>query len=682
MRDLKSRSAIRNKLIPAVKYILNLYRSVSILLPSLLLLAYGALTIQWIFGQHYIVGQPSPQNYMALSKLHYTDRAAMEHLRNLAEQRIVAIVVKDGETKQGFRVALQILNSLSSETEVVPIENFPKELFEAIMSIPEPERKKILSYVEELGENLSVPVGEEVNFMHPSERLWHEVDKLALSPDMANIIYQILNNLLDNNTKVDAQLTQRYRTQQGADIPIIERRIGIGDTIVEKGQIITPQIAGLLRSQGYIGQDFPLKSLVFCSVLILFLPLWFSVFIKKEPPQRRPMPWFFISLIIGTSWFVEMLGAYVNIVGLGSCFLIVSSYVTLSPNISFCISFAGNSISTFLMIGTNYEKVGLLLFLGIICTLSGHYIMRNLVSRRRIMHQTMILGVVFIIVDALLRWVIGLHYFWLESAKLFAFGMVLSLIFSLSLPFIEGIMGIITPMRLREICHPSVPLLKKLQIEIPGTYQHALTLSSLADVVAEELSLDGNLMKAGAYYHDIGKLRRPLYYVENQISVGNIQDTLSPPLSALTIISHVREGLELAAEYRIPADVRDFIAEHHGTTFLSYFYKKALVEGLSVSEEQFCYPGPKPQSRETALLMLLDSMEAGMRSSIQSISSAADIEKVINRVFEMKLSEGQLDDVNFTFRDMAKIKEVTLKAFQSMYHTRKIKELQEKTQRA
>jgi putative nucleotidyltransferase with HDIG domain len=198
--------------------------------------------------------------------------------------------------------------------------------------------------------------------------------------------------------------------------------------------------------------------------------------------------------------------------------------------------------------------------------------------------------------------------------------------------------------------------------------------------VADELSLDANLMKAGAFYHDIGKLRRPLYYVENQLGVGNIQDYLSPPLSAVTIIAHVKEGLELAAEYGLPAAVRDFIAEHHGTTFLSYFYKKAVAEGLHISEEQFCYPGPKPRSRETALLMLLDSMEAGMRSSVQNISSAADVEKIIDRVFDMKLSEGQLDDVNFTFREIARIKEVMLKTFQSMYHTRKIKELQEKAQ--
>ncbi|MCL2147127.1 MAG: HDIG domain-containing protein [Synergistaceae bacterium] len=682
MRDTKSRTRIKNKLISTVGNILHIYSETNVLLPLLLLFASSAIFLQWMLGHNYIVGLPSPQNYIARNELQYIDRTAMERLRELAEQRIVAVVVKDGEKKQEFRVAMQLLRNMTNETTAIPINDFPQELFEALKNMSEPERNMVLSRVEETERVLSAQTSDDADFMSYSERIWLEVDKFDLSPNLANIAYQILHNLMGNNVKIDEQLTQEFKSQQGDSIPIIERRIETGETIVERGQIVTRQIAAILRSQGYIGQVFPLRSLIFCNVLVLLLPFWFNIFIKKELPQRRSLPSFFISLIIGSSWFLEILGQYLSVVGLGSWFLIVASNAALSSNISFSISFAGNFITAFLIIGTSFGNMGLLLFLGIISAISGCYIMKDLVSRRRIMNQVILLGLVIIIFDIILRWVINLPYIWLTSVKLFALGTVLNFTFSLSLPFIEGIMGIVTPMRLREICHPSVPLLKKLQIEIPGTYQHALTISSLAEAVAEDLSLDVNLMKAGAFYHDIGKLRRPHYYVENQLNVGNIQDSLSPPLSALTILAHVKEGLELAAEYRLPLAVRDFIAEHHGTTFMSYFYKKALAEGLNVTEEQFCYPGPKPQSRETALLMLLDSMEAGIRSSGQNISSVTDIERVINRVFEMKLSEGQLDDVNFTFRDLAKIKEVMLKTFQSMYHTRKIKELQDKTQRA
>ena len=680
MRDSKSRTRIKNKIISIAESILNIYSETNVLLPMLCIFACSAIFLQWMLGQNYIVGLPSPQNYIARNELQFTDRVAMERLRELAEQRIVAVVVKDGEKKQEFRVALQMLRNMTSDAEEIPINDFPQELFEAIKSIREPERNVILSHVEAIERVLSAHESDDADFMSYSERIWLEVDKLGLSPNVANIAYQILNSLVGNNVKIDEQLTQEFKSLQGDNIPIIERRIETGETIVERGQEITRQIAAILRSQGYIGQVFPLRPLIFCNVLLLLLPFWLNIFIKKELPRRRRLPYFFISLIIGASWFVEILGQYLNVVGLGSLFLIVSSNVVLSSNVSFSISFAGNFIASFLMIGYSYGSMGLLLFLGIMCAISGCYIMKDLVSRRKIMHQVVLLGLVFIVFDIILRWVINLPYVWLTSVKLIASGVVLNFIFLLSLPFIEGMMGIVTPMRLREICHPSVPLLKKLQIEIPGTYQHALTLGSLAEAVADDLSLDANLMKAGAYYHDIGKLRRPHYYVENQLNVGNIQDSLSPPLSAVTIIAHVKEGLELAAEYRLPHAIRDFIAEHHGTTFMSYFYKKALAEGLNVSQEQFCYPGPKPQSRETALLMLLDSMEAGLRSSGQNISSVTDIEKVINRVFEMKLSEGQLDDVNFTFRDLAKIKEVMLKTFHSMYHTRKIKELQDKTQ--
>jgi membrane-associated HD superfamily phosphohydrolase len=158
----------------------------------------------------------------------------------------------------------------------------------------------------------------------------------------------------------------------------------------------------------------------------------------------------------------------------------------------------------------------------------------------------------------------------------------------------------------------------------------------------------------------------------------NIHDTMSPTLSALAIIAHVREGVELANEFGLPRKVKQFITEHHGTTCLSYFYRKARAMGEKVEKEQFCYPGPKPRSRETALLMLLDSTEAAMRAEGKNIQTVMDIREIVERVIALKLSEGQLADVDFTFREMDRIREALLKAFQSMYHTRKVREIKEK----
>jgi len=196
--------------------------------------------------------------------------------------------------------------------------------------------------------------------------------------------------------------------------------------------------------------------------------------------------------------------------------------------------------------------------------------------------------------------------------------------------------------------------------------------------VADKLGMNSNLLKAGAYFHDIGKLKRPQFFVENQMGNANIHDELKPSLSALIIIAHIREGLELAEEYHLPQKIREFIKEHHGTTCLSYFYRKAKSMGLEIPRDQFCYPGPRPRSRETGLLMLVDSVEAAVRAEMRASTSIPDLQKTIEGVVETKMSEGQLDDVDFTLKDLALIKQTLLTAFQSMYHTRKVKEIQEK----
>jgi len=203
-------------------------------------------------------------------------------------------------------------------------------------------------------------------------------------------------------------------------------------------------------------------------------------------------------------------------------------------------------------------------------------------------------------------------------------------------------------------------------------------IGSLAEPVAKELGMDENLMLVGAYYHDIGKMYRPRHFVENQSGGENIHDTLSPTLSAVAIIAHVREGVELANEFRLPKKVKQFITEHHGTTCVNYFYKKALAQGENVEREQFCYPGPKPQSRETALLMLMDSLEAAVRSEIKIISTVADIQEIVERVVNIKINEKQFDEADFTFKELDLIKAASVRALQSMYHTRTVKEIKDK----
>ena len=184
------------------------------------------------------------------------------------------------------------------------------------------------------------------------------------------------------------------------------------------------------------------------------------------------------------------------------------------------------------------------------------------------------------------------------------------------LPYLENIFGITSSIKLLELSNPNQPLLRRLLLEAPGTYHHSIIVGNLAEAAAEAIGADGLLARVGAAYHDVGKVRRPYFFVENQLGGDNPHDRISPSLSTLIITSHVKEGIELAKQYKLPAVLTDFIKQHHGDDLVKFFYHKAVESDKdgSVEETDFRYPGPKPQSKETAIVMLADSVEAAVRS--------------------------------------------------------------------
>ena len=189
---------------------------------------------------------------------------------------------------------------------------------------------------------------------------------------------------------------------------------------------------------------------------------------------------------------------------------------------------------------------------------------------------------------------------------------------------------------------PSNPLLQKLLLEAPGTYQHSLIISNLVDQAVSNIGGDALLARVGALYHDVGKLKRPQFFTENQFAGENPHDRVSPHLSYLIITSHVRDGAELLREYGLPAALEPFVQEHHGTTVLAYFYKRALESSDSVKELSFRYAGPRPQTKETAVLMLADAVESASRTLADPTQGS--IRAMIDRLFEARLQDDQLAD--------------------------------------
>ncbi|MBI5865623.1 MAG: HDIG domain-containing protein [Planctomycetes bacterium] len=241
------------------------------------------------------------------------------------------------------------------------------------------------------------------------------------------------------------------------------------------------------------------------------------------------------------------------------------------------------------------------------------------------------------------------------------------------LPIIERVFRVRTGMTLLAWCDANKPLLRMMAADAPGTYNHSLLVGALAEASAEAIDADGLLARAGAYYHDIGKTNKPEYFVENQ-SAGEASrhERLSPAMSVLIIINHVKDGIEMAREYHIPDALKPFIAEHHGTTLVEYFYHAASrqrkPDDREISDTEYRYPGPKPQSRETAIVMLADGVEGAVRAMSEPTPSR--IEDVVREIVRKRLLDGQLDECDLTFKELAVVERSLVKSLCGIYHSR------------
>jgi hypothetical protein len=235
--------------------------------------------------------------------------------------------------------------------------------------------------------------------------------------------------------------------------------------------------------------------------------------------------------------------------------------------------------------------------------------------------------------------------------------------------FIGRAFGIATSLQLLELARPNHPLFRQLLIKAPGTYHHSIVISNMAERAAEAIGADALLARVGSYYHDIGKTAHPYFYAENQSDMENPHQKLDPKTSAEIVIAHTTEGLALARKYRVPERVCDFIPEHHGTTLVTYFFRMASQESDGdVREEDFRYPGPRPQSKETAIVMLADSIEAWVRANRPA--TQAEMERVIRQVINDRLISGQMDECDLTLRDLDLIREAFTSVLQGIFHPR------------
>jgi len=252
-------------------------------------------------------------------------------------------------------------------------------------------------------------------------------------------------------------------------------------------------------------------------------------------------------------------------------------------------------------------------------------------------------------------------------------GIIVAILVSALLPLFEYFFKITTDISLLELLDLNHPLMRELLVEAPGTYHHSIVVGNLVESAAEAVGANPLLARASAYYHDIGKIKMPEYFIENQMGPTNVHDKLTPRMSSMVLVAHIKEGVELAKQYKLPKSIIDIIQQHHGTSVQTYFYEKAKEHkekdsASPVSAEDFRYPGPKPQTRIAALVLMADAIEAASRvlSDPTPTRVSTLVEKLINHAF----IDGQLDNCELTLKDIREIKIYFVYLLTSMYHRR------------
>jgi cyclic-di-AMP phosphodiesterase PgpH len=334
--------------------------------------------------------------------------------------------------------------------------------------------------------------------------------------------------------------------------------------------------------------------------------------------------------------------------------------------LGFTMSFISAAVLS-LIIGMPLEYC-VIVFIG---SVTGAYLVREARTRGRVLGAGLIAGLVQAIGFFLVHPTFSKEVLLGGVEPFFVNGLLSAAVVLFTLRIFETLTGELTNFSLLELSDSlTQPLLKRLAFEAPGTYHHSLVLSNLAGSAADAIGANTLLARVGAYYHDIGKLVHPEYFTENQMMTDNKHDELEPSMSRLVIFNHVKEGVEIAEKHKLSPRIIEFIQEHHGTSLIYYFYQKALEgdDAGAVSEENYRYPGPRPQSREVAIVMLADSVEGATRALDEHTPTR--ISEIVRKVINNKFIDGQLDECSLTLREIDTICNVFARELSAMYHVR------------
>lgn len=506
------------------------------------------------------------------------------------------------------------------------------------------------------------------------------VDQSPLSFEFRAIAKTLSDELIVPNYVFDSEAT-RQKEQEAVDAvdPVI---IQEGQLLVSQGEVVTREIYRKLELTGAIDPNRSLAPL-FGSFLLsglltggfLFMLIRSKIKDLLLSPKILVTVYGLLLLQLGIFFGVGYIGVdyttYAYLLA-PTAFVVLLLRILIDERVALASAFitmiAGSIVVTFGQ-STN--------FMTLVYVATGSFLAVFLVEpkiqRKRLFLSGVLLGIVNIIMVIALLLLRNVQVTWEMAMYLSGFAVIsalLSIVLTFGfLPFLEPWFGVLSSGRLVELMSPTHPLLRKLLMEAPGTYHHSMMVANLAESACEAIGADGLLARVASYYHDLGKTERPLHFIENQQGGGNPHDRLTPEESADIIMAHPYDGADLLRRYKLPKEIIDIAEQHHGTSLLKYFFVKAKEDQeKEVVESRYRYPGPKPQTREAAVVMIVDSIEAAVRSQKQP--TPEKIRMLVRAIIRDKLADGQFEDCDLTTKEIWRVGESACETLTGLFHER------------
>ncbi|MEJ8554336.1 HD family phosphohydrolase [Tepidibacter sp. Z1-5] len=477
---------------------------------------------------------------------------------------------------------------------------------------------------------------------------------------------EIIDSYIRPNKFLDLEKTQE-KTEQAKE-SVEKVIIPKDENIISKGEVITEEKLEMLQSIGLVQKKGKEDFFVIIGLILIILilevlgALYINVFDKRILKNEKKL--LLIILIISITMLISISLSKISlyIIPVAGASMLIS--ILLNTNIAIISNFI---IAIMLYLATGDINI---LLISLVSGTFGAFANLEIAQRRNVIITGFKIGVLNLLLVMSLGFITttNLKEPFINALLSLLSGIISSIFVVGSLPLWEHYFDILTSLKLLELSSANNEILKRMLIETPGTYHHSIIVGNLAERACDKIGANSLFARVASYYHDMGKLSKPYFFKENQITTDNPHDKMSPIMSTKVIKEHVSYGVELAQKHKLPKEIINIIREHHGTTSVAYFYYKAKEMEMDVKEEDFRYKGPEPQSKEAAVIMMADSVEAAIRSIKEP--SKEKIEDMIEKIVKGKLNDGQFDKSNLTLKELDLIKEAFIEVIMGMFHQR------------